>query len=142
MRRASSTLAIPPPYASGMKHSLATSSIFENEGPRPSRVAVMSRRTSSSTSLSLKILIALIGSPTYFGSLNLVVLTRPAPRSSRHGMTRVFSISAALREVAKEVHAEAVALLGVELHAPDIAMAKAAVELAAVRCRQEHVFAA
>ena len=40
----------------------------ENCGPRFSGVAVISNRTSSSTSLSLKIRTMLIGSPRYFGS--------------------------------------------------------------------------
>ena len=40
----------------------------------PRTVASMSRTTSSSVSFSLKILTALIGSPTYFGSLKPTVL--------------------------------------------------------------------
>jgi hypothetical protein len=47
-----------------MKHSLAIFSIVANAGPLLARDAVMSSRTSSSTSLSLKMRIALMGSPT------------------------------------------------------------------------------
>src|SRR5882762_8266124 len=75
-----------------MKHSLATSSMIENAGPRSFFDAEISSKTSSSTSLSLKILMVLIGSPTYFGSLKRVVFTSPAPRSNRHGITRVLNM--------------------------------------------------
>ena len=51
----------------------------------------MSRTISSSASFSLKILTALIGSPTYFGSLNPTVLTSPPSWTSRQGMMRGLS---------------------------------------------------
>src|SRR5512134_3387107 len=60
-----------------MKASLTMSFTRSKSGPRPLREASMSRSTSSSTSFSLKIRTALIGSPTYFGSANLTVFTRP-----------------------------------------------------------------
>src|SRR6185436_4767267 len=41
---------------------------------------------SSSTSFSLKILTAFIGSPTYFGLPNFTVFTSPLSWTSRHGM--------------------------------------------------------
>src|SRR5262245_50524898 len=103
-----------------MKHSLAICSIIANGGSRCSRVAVMSRKISSSTSFSLKIFTALIGSPTYLGSLNRMVLTSPAPFRSRQGITRVANTSAAFGEVLEKPHAEAVALLGMKLHSHQV----------------------
>ena len=48
---------------------------------------------SSTTSFSLNILTALIGSPTYFGFLNLTVLTSPLFLTSKHGMIRGYNIA-------------------------------------------------
>src|SRR5216684_3252974 len=111
-----------------MKHSLAMSSMVANAGPFPSRDAVMSRKMSSSTSFSLRILTALIGSPTYLGSLKRMVLTRPAPLRSRQGITRVVSMSATLREILQEPHPETVALLRVELNAHQVVVFEAGIE--------------
>src|SRR5450432_3659227 len=107
-----------------MKHSLAIFSIVPNAGPLPVREAVMSSSTRSSTSLSLKILIALMGSPTYLGLRNSVVFTNPAPRSKRLGMTRVFSISGPLHEIAEEQHSVAMALFRMKLGAHQIIVLK------------------
>src|SRR5262245_32281070 len=107
-----------------MKASPAMSASRSKLGPAPDGVAAMSRNTSSSTSWSLKMRTALIGSPTYFASLNFTVLTRPPLRSSRQGMTRVRSICGRVLEpgeIVEERHAEAMALLGVKLRAPDVA---------------------
>src|SRR6266481_5773202 len=48
----------------------------------------MSTTIISSTSFSLKIFTALIGSPTYFGLPNLTVLTRPPFLTNRQGVIR------------------------------------------------------
>src|SRR4051812_21372891 len=101
-----------------MKHSAANSAISAKSGARRSRLAPMSSTASSSTSFSLKIRIALSGSPTYFGSRKRRVLTRPPSFKSRHGMTRR-SISE-FQEALEQCHAEAVALLGMELHAEEV----------------------
>src|SRR3546814_1126375 len=69
-----------------MRHSAASLSINLRSGPSPLDVASISRTISSSTSFSLNILTALIGSPTYFGFENLTVLTKPLSLISRHGM--------------------------------------------------------
>src|SRR6478609_1328487 len=111
-----------------MKHSLAMSSIIANGGSLFSRDAAMSRKISSSTSLSLKILTALIGSPTYFGSLNRTVLTSPAPFSSRQGMTRVANTSAAAGKILEEPHAEPMALLGMKLNTHQVAVLESGIE--------------
>src|SRR5436190_23935928 len=103
-----------------MKHSLAMSSMMPNGGSLRSRDAAISRKISSSTSLSLKILTALIGSPTYLGSANRTVFTSPAPFSSRHGITRVFTTSIEIGEILQEPHSEPVALFRMELHAHDV----------------------
>src|SRR5664279_2443375 len=84
----------------------------------------MSSTTSSSTSFSLKIRTALSGSPTYLGASNLTVLTRPPFFTSRQGMIRGCSISK-LGEVLQQANAPLVALLGMELHAVDVAAAHA-----------------
>ena len=68
-----------------MKHSEATSRTRSKLGPWLPGVALMSSNVSSSTSFSLKIRIALIGSPTYFGSWNFVVLTKPVVLDEEHG---------------------------------------------------------
>src|SRR3954451_17210504 len=103
-----------------MKHSVAISEISLMGGLRCSMVAVMSRKINSSTSLSLKILTALIGSPTYLGFLNLTVLTKPSFFSKRQGMTLVLSMLH-IHEVLKNIHAELVTLLRMELCPHDIA---------------------
>ena len=54
----------PPPYPNGIKHSVVISEIILKFGPLFSFEAEISKKTNSSTSFSLKILIALIGSPT------------------------------------------------------------------------------
>src|SRR5450830_286349 len=70
-----------------MKHSLAISLIISRLGGRFSRDAAMSNRQISSTSFSLKIRTVLIGSPTYFGWSNCVVLYSPRPFKRRTGIT-------------------------------------------------------
>ena len=80
----------------------------------------MSSTISSSTSFSLKILTALIGSPTYFGLANLTVFTRPAPWTSRHGMMRGRSMSD-FREILQKLYAPLMTFFGMELHAENIA---------------------
>src|SRR6185503_4910170 len=76
-----------------MKHSPASSSMRRMSGSRPSTVAPISSTTSSSTSFSLKMRAALIGSPTYFGLRNRSVFTRPPRCSSSVGITRVRHIA-------------------------------------------------
>src|SRR3954471_7215511 len=91
----------------------------------------MSTTMISSASFSLKILTALMGSPTYFGSLNPTVFTRPPWCTSRQGMMRGRSMSE-LREVLEELRAEVVALLGVELHTVNVVATQGAGEVGAV----------
>src|SRR5688572_28108575 len=98
----------------------------------------MSSTISSSASFSLKILTALIGSPTYLGSRNRTVLTRPPSWTSRQGMMRGRSISEA-REVLEQRRAEVMALLGMELHAVDRPRADRAGEVLAVAAGRRHV---
>src|SRR5664279_6228468 len=91
----------------------------------------MSSTVSSSTSFSLKMRTALSGSPTYFGAPNWTVLTRPPFLTSRQGMMRGCSMSE-LAEVLQQADAPLMALLGVELHAVDVAAAHARDERAVV----------
>src|SRR5438105_9695722 len=114
-----------------MRHSAANWAMRRKLGSAPVTVASMSSTISSSASFSLKILTALIGSPTYFGSLKRVVLTRPPLCTSRHGMMRGRSTSE-FREVLQELRPEVVALLGMELHAVDVAGVDGAAEVDAV----------
>src|SRR3989304_7502056 len=105
-----------------MKHSDARSFILSNSGVFPVLDASMSRNISSSTSFSLNILIAFMGSPTYLGSLNLTVFTSPLFLRRRQGMTRFLSILslAAVREIFQQLHSEFVTFLWVELDAVDV----------------------
>src|ERR1044071_4406232 len=79
----------------------------------------MSRTMSSSASFSLKMRTALIGSPTYLSSENLLVLTSPPLRTSRQGMTLARSTSQ-LREVLQKSNTILVALFWVELNSVDV----------------------
>src|SRR5688572_33292682 len=99
-----------------MKHSPANCSINSKSGPVPSRVAMMSSTINSSASLSLKILTALMGSPTYLGAAKRSVLTSPRRRSRRQGMTRVRSTSD-LDEALEQLHSETMTLFRMELDA-------------------------
>src|ERR1700744_1684453 len=111
-----------------MKHSLATSSITLKDGPLPSLDAVISSNANSSTSFSLKILIAFIGSPTYLGSWNFTVLTRPWPLRRRHGIARARNISSDSREITQQSHAEAVTFLGMKLYSHNVFTIESRVE--------------
>src|SRR4030065_2512111 len=104
-----------------MKHSLAMSAIIRKFGFRFSIVAVISRKINSSTSFSLKIRTALTGSPTYFGSLNLIVFTRPCSFSNRQGITLVRSMLQ-IHEVLQQLHSEFMAFLRMKLDTRDIAL--------------------
>src|SRR3954466_124752 len=106
-----------------MNASVAICSMSAKFGLVPSRLAPMSRRSSSSTSFSLKILTALIGSPMYFGLRKRAVLTRRPRSSQRLGMMRLRSIARDRDEVLQDGHAELVALFGMELRAEDVAEA-------------------
>src|SRR5262245_34893511 len=114
-----------------MRHSTANCEIRRRFGAAPFAEASMSSTTSSSASFSLKILTALIGSPTYLSSLNSTVLTSPPFLISRQGAIRGRSTSE-LREVLQEPGAEMMALLRVELDAVDVAGVSRAGEVAAV----------
>src|SRR6185295_19676413 len=98
----------------------------------------MSSSTSSSTSFSLKMRTALIGSPTYPGASKRTVFTRPRVDSNRQGMTRALSMRRSrpcgfqLCVAAQHVHAEAMALFRVELRAEHPAALQYRGELAAV----------
>src|SRR5260221_14398330 len=82
---------MPPPYPIGIKASLAISFIRAMLGPFAP--AVRSRITISSTPFSLNILTALIGSPTYLWSLNLIDLTSPPFCINKPGMTLILFIN-------------------------------------------------
>src|SRR4051812_23577823 len=98
----------------------------------------MSRTSSSSTSFSLKMRIALIGSPTYFGFENFCVFTSPPSCSSRHGMTRCLSTLQA-EKVSHHGHSEPMALLGMELHAVDVPVGKGGRERVPVVSGRQHI---
>src|SRR5262245_25955507 len=98
----------------------------------------MSRTISSSASFSLKILTALIGSPTYLSSANCTVLTSPPFLISRQGVIRGLSTSH-LREVLQQPRSVVMTLLRVELHAEDIAGVGRAGEVRAVIRHRELV---
>src|SRR5438094_7352870 len=101
----------------------------------------MSSTSSSSTSFSLKIRMALIGSPTYFGFANFCVFTSPPSCSSRQGMTRCLSISQA-EEVSYHRHPEPVALFRVKLDAVHAAVSESRGKgIAVVRRRQDVLLA-
>src|SRR4051812_19737584 len=98
----------------------------------------MSRTISSSASLSLKMRNAFSGSPTYTGRLNFVVFTRPPRSRSKHGMTRCLSTSE-LHEVLHQRHAEAMALLRMELHAENIVTGESGNKVVTVTRGRGHV---
>ena len=87
MLRTSANVRTPPPTAKGMFASSPTSRTKSSEMSRFCREARMSRKTSSSALMSLKILTALMGSPTYVCFAKRTVFTSPPSRSSRTGMT-------------------------------------------------------
>src|SRR6185312_16120343 len=76
----------------GIKASLTIAAIRSVSGGLFSRLASISRIASSSTSLSLKIRTALIGSPTYLEFLNFTDLTKPFWCNSNPGITRILFI--------------------------------------------------
>src|ERR1700757_2910554 len=91
----------------------------------------MSSTMSSSASFSLKILTALIGSPTYLGFLKPTVFTSPPRCTSKQGMMRGRSTSD-LRKVAQQARAAVMTLLRVELDAVEVPGAHGARKLDAV----------
>src|SRR5689334_20661286 len=92
----------------------------------------MSKTMISSTSFSLKIFTAFIGSPTYLGLPNRVVLTNPLSFTSKQGMILGRNMFSVQCEILEKTHAILVTLLGVELHAPDISAPNGRRELYAV----------
>src|SRR5262245_22560705 len=114
-----------------MRHSTANWEISLTFGAVPCADASMSTTISSSASFSLKILTALIGSPTYLSSANPTVLTSPPFLISRQGVIRGRSTSH-LREVLEEPRSVVMTFLGVELHAEDIVGVCGAREVLAV----------
>src|SRR5439155_7602127 len=102
-----------------MRHSTARWAMRLKLGAAPSAVASMSSTISSSVSFSLKIFTALMGSPTYLGSRNCTVFTRPPFLTSRQGMILGLS-NLQLGEILQESGPEVMALLWVELHAVDV----------------------
>src|SRR5512140_1119265 len=105
----------------------------------PSLEATISNTINSSTSLSLKIRMALTGSPTYLASLKRQVLTRPTRRNSRQGMTRCCSRSK-LQKAFQQCHAETMTLFRMKLHPEDIPSLKSGHELSTVIRHCNHVF--
>src|SRR5262249_26375434 len=105
-----------------MRHSAASCPISRKFGSTPLAVASISTTNSSSDSFSLKILTALIGSPTYLPSLNSTVFTSPPFRIRRHGMILGLNISK-LGEVLQEASSVVVTLFRMELYAVDVACA-------------------
>src|SRR5712692_9989598 len=83
---------------------------------------------------------ALTGSPTYCGFLNLTVFTSRPFLSSRHGMTRVRSISNPLRKVLQQLHTESMALLRMKLRAHDVAPSHDRRKVVPVTCHPYDVF--
>src|SRR5439155_979397 len=102
-----------------MRHSTARWAMRLKLGAAPSAVASMSSTISSSVSFSLKIFTALMGSPTYLGSRNCTVFTRPPFLTSKQGMILGLS-NLQLGEILQESRPEVMALLGMELHAEDV----------------------
>src|SRR6185436_18779771 len=122
-----------------MRHSTANWAISLTLGAASATDAPMSSTISSSASFSLKILTALTGSPTYFGSANRTVLTSPSSRSRRQGVIRGLSISE-FSEILQEPRSEVVALFRMELHAVDVAGVRGGCKVAAVVGDREPVF--
>src|SRR2546425_7770792 len=88
-------------------------------GSTPWVDASMSTTISSSVSFSLKIFTALMGSPTYVGSRNCTVFTRPPFLTSRQGMILGRS-NLQPGEVLQKARPVVMALFGMELHAVDV----------------------
>src|SRR4051794_35073606 len=101
----------------------------------------MFKTINSSTSFSLKIFTALIGSPTYFASAKPTVLTRPLSRTRRQGMILGRNMLE-LGEVLQQPRAITMALLRVKLNAEDAVRAHRAAERRAVLRLCQHVFVA
>src|SRR5262245_31033721 len=101
----------------------------------------MSATKISSTAFSLKMRTALMGSPTYFGFPKPTVLTRPPFFTSRHGITLGRSMGRGLQcsEILEQAHAPLMALLGMKLHAQDVARANSRSEATVVIRHCEHV---
>ena len=98
--RMSSIVRIPPPTVKGMKTSLATRSTTSSIVLRPSFVAVISKKTSSSAPSCEYFFAKETGSPAYFRLLKLTPLTVWPSLTSRQGMMR-FVIMISLPSVAK-----------------------------------------
>src|SRR5262245_40282375 len=119
---ASSSVRMPPPTASGMNSSRATARIVSASARRASIVAVMSRMTSSSIPSALYRRASAAGSPAERSPSKFTPLTTWPSRTSRHAMMRFESTSARqLEEVAEDSQADVARLLGMELHAGDVA---------------------
>src|SRR6187200_794801 len=114
-----------------MRHSTANWAMSFRFGASPFVEASMSTTISSSASFSLKILTALIGSPTYLSSANCTVLTSPPFLINRQGVIRGRS-TLHLREVLEQPGPEMMALFRMELDAEDVAGVGGAGEVFAI----------
>src|ERR1700722_19479541 len=94
--RMSATVRTPPPTVSGMKQASAVRRTTSRIMPRFSWLAVMSRKHSSSAPAASYAMAASTGSPASRRSTKLMPLTTRPSLTSRHGMTRTFSIEPSL----------------------------------------------
>src|SRR6266849_285265 len=124
--RISSTSWMPPPTLRGMKTSCAVRSTSSTSVARPSGVASMSRKVSSSAPSSEYFRARATGSPWSRSCWKCVPLTTRPPAVSRQGMIRFDNIGIRLgrglgiheaQEVLEQAQSGGAASFGMELHA-------------------------